>query len=123
MRPVLINLTDEYVAYLADIKKTHGISRSSYIRSILKADMERALNNAVVIEERSEEHRVTKYRRRIISRRQTDPRHIELMKELKPKLAAWRERADRHVVLRQSARTESNDGEVEDDRVTMQKIH
>lgn len=39
MRPVFINLTEKQVEYLTAIKEEHGISWSSYMRTLLMKDM------------------------------------------------------------------------------------
>jgi len=39
MRPVFINLTEKQVEYLTAIKEQHGITYSSYMRTLLMRDM------------------------------------------------------------------------------------
>jgi len=91
VKATLINLSENQVAYLRTIKAEHGLSMSSYIRTLLKQDMERSLTGYSITEEH---HEIRRTSRETIHRRTINPQWIALKSEMEPILAKRRAHAD-----------------------------
>ena len=90
VKATCINLSEDQVAYLKTIKAEHGISMASYIRILLKSDMQRGLTAYSITEERLEVKRT----RKTIHKRTINPSWIAIKSEMEPILKKRRAHVD-----------------------------